>query len=137
LYSDNSNITIQFSNFQNNSVTSDILGLGGVFALLESLVSICNSYFASNFAAHGGVIYAETTHLNITASSFFYNKAVDFGGVIQSTKGTLITDSNSHYEGNTAGSEAGVTMLLEKATFNLNLLKVNCYSTVPSLLEVL
>jgi predicted outer membrane repeat protein len=119
LYSDNSNITIQFSNFQNNSVThiDDISGVGGVFALFEGSVSIHNSYFASNVAAQGsgGVIYAQRTHINITASSFFYNRAARFGRVIRSPQGTFVTDSNSHYEGNTAGFEGGV-MFLEKAT---------------------
>ena len=75
LYSYNSTIAIQFSDFQNNSVThiDDISGLGGVFALFKSLVSIHNSCFTSKSATQGsgGVIYAQSTNLNITASSFF------------------------------------------------------------------
>lgn len=88
LYSYNSSITIQFTNFQNNSVTGvdDISGLaiGGVFALFESSVSMRNSYFASNAATQGsgGVIYVHRTHLNITVSSFFYNRADLSGGVL-------------------------------------------------------
>lgn len=79
LYSHNSTIIVQFSNFQNNSVshTDDISGLRGVFALFESLANICTGYFASNLATQGsgGVIYAQRTDLNITASSFFNNRA--------------------------------------------------------------
>ena len=113
LYSYNSTITIQFGNFQYNSV---IGGHGGVFALFESLVSICNSYFASNVATvgDGGVIYAQTTYLNITTSSFLLNRAALSGGAIQSIEGMFV-DSNGHYEGNTAGFEGGA-MHLEKAT---------------------
>ena len=69
LYLNNSTIIVQFSKFQNNSVsrTDNILGgLGGVFALFKSSVSIYNSYFASNVATQGsgGVInfmYREQT----------------------------------------------------------------------------
>ena len=109
-------ITIQFTSFQNNSVTvvDDISGLaiGGVFVLVESSVRIHNSYFASNAATQGsgGVIYAQSTKLNITASSFFYNRADRSGGVLRSIgdSETYVTDSNNYYEGNTAGLDGGI-----------------------------
>ena len=128
LYSYNSTITIQFSNFHNNSVDSDttqVAGHGGVFALFESLVSIlCNSYFSSNVATKGfgGVIYAETTYINITTSSFLFNRAARSGGVIQSTEGMFV-DINSHYEGNIAYYEGGV-MSLKEATSNFTTSKL-------------
>ena len=76
LYSFNSTITVEFSNFQNNSA-SQIDSQGGVFALFESSASIYNSNFANNVATDGsgGAIYAQGTNFNITACLFFNNTA--------------------------------------------------------------
>lgn len=112
LYSYKSTITIEYSNFQNNSAEHLRSQGGGVFALDESSASIHYSHFTANIATHGsgGVIYGWKTNISIIASSFINNKAAQFGGVIQ-LKGGRVTDDNSHYEGNAADSEGGVVFL--------------------------
>ena len=59
---------------------------------LKARSVLCDSYFLSNVAAQGcgGVIYAQTTYLNIITSSFLFNRAATRGGVIQSTEGMLV-----------------------------------------------
>ena len=111
LYSYNSTIIVECSNFHNNSA-SYIDSQGGVFTLLESSVHVSNSHFTSNVATHGsgGVIYAQRTYISIIASVFVNNTAARYGGVIRSS-GAPVTDNSSHYEGNTAGFEGGVIFL--------------------------
>ena len=101
LYSSSSNITINASEFYNNSAT-----VGGVLGSHSSNITINASEFHNNSATVGGVLYSSSSNITINASEF-HNNSANYGGVLGSYSSN-ITINASEFHNNSATYDGGV-----------------------------
>ena len=104
LSSFNSNLTIEASEFHNNTAE-----IGGVLKSINSTITIETSEFDSNSAVSwGGLLESQGCTIAIEGSKFRNNIArIDFGGVLSSDHGTL-TIETSEFDVNSAATAGGV-----------------------------
>ncbi len=108
IYSYNSNLTVQNSNFTDNNaliggaITSiNGTGDGTKITVYQSSVDILNSIFTNNTATYGGAIYNVYSNLNVNKSTFTNNTAIYSGGAIYCDD-LVLTVGNSTFRNNTA-----------------------------------
>ena len=74
--------------------------------IASSLLNVKNCVFTRNTGANGGAIYGDEADLEITGSTFRYNRATSQGGAIASIDSDLDV-SHSSFTANTAASAGG------------------------------
>ena len=119
-----SNLTVEGSNFNNNSAGAG----GGIYNNVGGDTTIVNSTFNNNTVAGvGGGVYNENgAFMNISTSNFTDNSASYGGGGIFNNGNMSLTGNNM--SGNTAGSEGNVILNIGEdgaVIANLNLTYLN------------
>ena len=101
-----SNITIETSEFHNNSVTNE----GGVLNSYSSNIITEASEFHNNSATYGrgGVLASYSSNITIEASEFQHNSATNGRGGVLDSDSSNITIEASEFQHNNATSEGGV-----------------------------
>ena len=111
LWIKNARVIIQESHFSHNQFHDLQLQshAGGVLALDQSIINITSSYFDSNSAWQGGVLYAlRQTNITITGSQFLSNTAQAYGGVISVSLQCSVTIVRSQIIDNFVQGQGGV-----------------------------
>ena len=97
LYSTSSNaITIEASDFYDNYAGSE----GGVLLSDSSTITIEGSEFRNNSAGYGGVLHCSKSTITIEGSEFHDNYAKNAGGVLCSYYSSIITKAGSNFTNN-------------------------------------
>jgi predicted outer membrane repeat protein len=114
LITSNANVTINQSNFVNNTAYT-----GGAILLLNGTLTTTGSTFINNTAnLYGGAICdASGNNMNILDSTFTENNATNSAGAIYSENGNL-TINGSNFSNNNAEYGAVITVLNSTANIN-------------------
>ena len=107
---DSSHLSANNCKFHNNSAHG--YANGGVIAVIAGMVSIQESIFALNRAIDGGVMFSQSSCINISASIFRNNKAEHIGAVLLDIR-SLITVEDITFISNSA--DQGIIYLVESA----------------------
>ena len=135
--SDNSSMTIEYSTFQNNSVSDKVKGMGGgIFLFGNSTIKLSNVLFSKCHAYYGGVIgrFANFTSiimsnsyviantgtaiflitgdtLEINNSTFFNNSSPRDGGAVLCGVNCVVKMVNTKFDHNRAGGAGGAAFV--------------------------
>jgi predicted outer membrane repeat protein len=133
-------LTIEHSNFTNNSNALAYYGRGGVVSAEWGTLNITGCIFSDNRAAYGGAVYVFSAHLQawISRSTFTNNNSpysvyirsnnsyVGGGGAVYVETGSSMQISESNFIGNHAENEGGavycnsVPLSIEGSVFSRN-----------------
>lgn len=95
----------------NSIFSNNLASYGGALFALNTEIAIYNCFFMRNTAYifNGGAICAIlSSKVTLTESTFSYNKAASFGGVMVAGKFTSVTIQSSQFYNNSAGEFGGV-----------------------------
>ena len=105
-----------FVNVTRNTFQYNIANLGGVMYAQGSEINFDSNWFEYNSARlDGGAINGDNITISITNNTFSNNTAVDDGGSIVLTDGSVATIINNNFLSNSARDTGGVVHLLQES----------------------
>lgn len=108
----NTNMTLQHSNFGQNSVESDC-DLGSILCAFNSSITIQASSFIDNQAPTGGIVYADNSTITVHECTFTNNRATICGGVAYISQKSNFTIDSCTFSENNSSTDGGVMCITQ------------------------
>ena len=109
-----------FVNVTRNTFQYNTADLGGILYAQGSEINFESNWFEYNSARlDGGVINGDNITVSITNNTFSNNTAIDDGGSIALTDGSVATITNNNFLSNSARDTGGVIQLLQESNVRI------------------